>query len=83
MMIDMSKAISSVILIVLAVAVIAVLGFVLTQQGQIIPTPTTPVAAPTFETQDTESSAVNVETSASDFVNDATPTTDQELPDLK
>ncbi|MBI2543078.1 MAG: hypothetical protein HYW24_02750 [Candidatus Aenigmarchaeota archaeon] len=41
-----------------------------------------PAAAPTISSGNVEESSSNVETTSNEFVNDATPTSDQVVPDL-
>jgi len=84
----MNKAMSY-IGIIIAVIAIAAVGFMFIQKKGVEPTPTpTPTVipvlptAPSFETSDAESSSAVAESSASGFVDEATPTPDQVVPDL-
>ncbi|MBI4010031.1 MAG: hypothetical protein HY361_02445 [Candidatus Aenigmarchaeota archaeon] len=81
----MNKAMSYTVGIIIAVIVIAAVGFMFIQKKGAEPTPTViPVlpTAPSFDTSDAESSSVAAESSTSGFVDEATPTPDQVVPDL-
>ena len=71
-------------IIAVAVIVVAVLAVMLILPAQRITGPSTAGStAPTLATQTAEASSTAAESSASGFVNDATPTPDQVVPDVR
>lgn len=81
----MSKGISYAVGIIIAIIVIAAIGFALMQKGQqpaTTPISTPSKAVPTLGTQDAEASSQVAESSASSFVDESTPTIDQTVPGL-